>query len=103
MVYVTMYRKGIGASAKAKIVHRYLPRKVGEYFFFWIIMTFCRKPEGAAMKEAAMKASPLKCEPRGGGAVGTAAAYEEGTGKQQERERILCTARGQIGEGRIKR
>jgi hypothetical protein len=29
MVYVTMYHKGIGASAKAKIIHRYLPREVG--------------------------------------------------------------------------
>ena len=36
MVYVTIYYKGIGASGKAKIIHRYLPREVGELFFYYL-------------------------------------------------------------------
>ena len=42
MVYVTMYHKGIGASAKAKIIHRYLPREVGEllFYYLWMVMPF---------------------------------------------------------------
>ncbi|KAG9191444.1 hypothetical protein G6011_09532 [Alternaria panax] len=66
MVYVTMYHKGIGASAKAKIIHRYLPREVGEllFYYLWMVMPFWRKLEGAVRKEAVKEASPFIWEPR---------------------------------------
>ena len=36
MVYITIYYKGIRASGKAKIIHQYLPREVGELFFYYL-------------------------------------------------------------------
>ena len=38
MVYVSMYHKGIRASAEAKIIYQYLPRKVGERLFYYLWM-----------------------------------------------------------------
>lgn len=80
MVYVTMYHKGIGASAKAKIIHRYLPREVGEllFYYLWIVMPFWRKIEGAVGKEAAKEASPFIWEPR----------EEEPWARPQRRKRV---------------
>lgn len=61
IVYVTMYHKGIRAIAKAKIIHRYLPREVGELLFYhlWMVMPFWRKLEGAVGRGAAKEASPF--------------------------------------------
>jgi hypothetical protein len=44
VVYVTMYHKSIGASAKAKVIHRYLPREVGELalYYVWLVLPFWR-------------------------------------------------------------
>tara|TARA_R110002003_G_scaffold3363_1_gene25212 strand:- start:1741 stop:2385 length:645 start_codon:yes stop_codon:yes gene_type:complete len=80
MVYVTMYHKGIRASAKAKIIHRYLPREVGEllFYYLWIVMPFWRKIEGAVGKEAAKEASPFIWEPR----------EEEPWARPQRRKRV---------------
>ncbi len=49
MVMVTMYHKGIGANKKAKIIHCYLPREVGELVLYhmWLVMPFWRKLEAA--------------------------------------------------------
>ena len=65
MVYVTMYHKGVGASAKAKIIHRYLPREVGEllFYYLWLVIPFWRKLEGAFGKGKVKEASPFIWEP----------------------------------------
>ena len=36
MVYITIYYKEIRASNKAKIIHQYLLREVGELFFYYL-------------------------------------------------------------------
>jgi superfamily II DNA helicase RecQ len=45
MVLVTVYHKNIGSSRKAKIIHRYLPREVGELmlYYLWLVMPFWRR------------------------------------------------------------
>ena len=65
MVYVTMYHKGIGASGKAKIIHRYLPREVGELFFYylWLVIPFWRKLESAAGEARTKETSAFIWEP----------------------------------------
>lgn len=65
MVYVTIYYKGISASAKAKIIHRYLPREVGEllFYYLWLVIPFWRKLEGAFGKGRVKEASPFIWEP----------------------------------------
>ena len=42
MVFVTMYSKTMGISAKAKVIHRYLPREVGELavYYIWLAIPF---------------------------------------------------------------
>jgi hypothetical protein len=44
---VTTYHKGYSASGNTKIIHRYLPREVGELFIYylWLVQPFCRKLE----------------------------------------------------------
>ncbi|KAF1925610.1 uncharacterized protein M421DRAFT_38901, partial [Didymella exigua CBS 183.55] len=45
MVYVTMYHKGIGQTGNAKVIHRYLPREVGEllFYYLWMVLPFWQK------------------------------------------------------------
>lgn len=66
MVYVTMYHKNIGASAKAKVIHRYLPREVGTvlFYYLWMVVPFWRKLAGAAHSRAIQEASPFIWEPK---------------------------------------
>lgn len=47
---VTRYHKGIGASAKAKTIYRYLPREVGELllYYLWIVVPFGQQMESIA-------------------------------------------------------
>jgi len=61
MVYVTRYHKGIGASGKAKIIHRYLPQEVGEllFYYLWLVIPFWRKLESACTEERGTGSSPF--------------------------------------------
>ena len=36
VVFVTMYNKTMGMSAKAKVIYRYLPREVGELAVYYV-------------------------------------------------------------------
>lgn len=47
MVYVVRYHKGVGFSGKEKVIHRYLPREVGELLMYdlWLVMPFWRNLE----------------------------------------------------------
>ena len=49
MVYVTAYHKGYSLGGSAKIIHRYLPREVGELlmYYLWLIQPFQRQIEVA--------------------------------------------------------
>ena len=44
---VTTYHKGYSASGNTKIIHRYLPREVGELlvYYLWLVQPFCKKLE----------------------------------------------------------
>ena len=44
VVFVTMCNKTMGMSAKAKVIHRYLPREVGELavYYIWLAIPFWR-------------------------------------------------------------
>jgi hypothetical protein len=44
VVFVTMYNKTMGMSAKAKVIHRYIPREVGELvvYYIWLAVPFWR-------------------------------------------------------------
>ena len=49
VVYVVAYHKNIGMSGKAKVIHRYLPREVGELavYYLWFVLPFWEKLETA--------------------------------------------------------
>ena len=65
MAAVTMYHKGIGANKKAKIIHRYLPREVGELVLYhmWLVMPFWRKLETAFTGGGVGESSAFLWEP----------------------------------------
>jgi len=65
MAVVTGYHKGFGLSGKMKIVHRYLPREVGEllFYYLWLVEPFWQTMKvvcGGAREEA----SPFLWEPK---------------------------------------
>ena len=52
--FVTAYHKGFSASQKAKIIHRYVPREVGELVvqFLWLVQPFIEQLQSAVAEEA---------------------------------------------------
>jgi hypothetical protein len=52
--FVTAYHKGFSASQKAKIIHRYVPREVGELVvqFLWLVQPFIEQLQAAITEEA---------------------------------------------------
>jgi hypothetical protein len=65
---VTTYHKGYNVTGSTKIIHRYLPKEVGELliYYLWIIQPFCRKLELLALHNASMP-SPFIWEKEKGG------------------------------------
>jgi hypothetical protein len=65
VVFVTMYSKTMGMSAKAKVIHRYLPREVGELavYYVWLAMPFWRMVVQRASEGVAVWGSPYIWEP----------------------------------------
>lgn len=49
---VTTYHKGYSITGNTKIIHRYLPKAVGELlvYYLWLIQPFCRKLEMLALR-----------------------------------------------------
>src|SRR5215472_474202 len=47
VVFVTRYHKGYQVSGDVKIIHRYLPREVGELYvrYLWLVLPFVRQME----------------------------------------------------------
>lgn len=54
VVFVTKYHKNIGQTGKGKVIHRYLPREVGELvvFYVWFARPFWQQVEGAVRGKA---------------------------------------------------
>lgn len=49
---VTTYHKGYSTTGNTKIIHRYLPKEVGELvvYYLWLVQPFCRKLEMLALR-----------------------------------------------------
>lgn len=56
VVFVTKYHKGYQMSGDAKIIHRYLPRQVGELvvWYLWLALPFIQRIEAAVWKKKGM-------------------------------------------------
>jgi hypothetical protein len=54
VVFVTKYHKNVGQTGKGKVIHRYLPREVGELvvFYLWFARPFWQQVEGAVQGKA---------------------------------------------------
>jgi superfamily II DNA helicase RecQ len=54
VVFVTKYHKNVGQTGKGKVIHRYLPREVGELvvFYLWFARPFWQQVEGAVQGRA---------------------------------------------------
>jgi hypothetical protein len=52
---VTSYHKGYNVTGSTKIIHRYLPKKVGELpvYYLWLILPFCQQLELLAFRNSA--------------------------------------------------
>jgi len=50
VAYVTAYHKNVGSTGKSKVIHRYLPREVGELvvYYLWFVLPFWERMESAA-------------------------------------------------------
>ena len=65
LVYVTMYHKGIWHAGAAKVIHRYLPREVGEllFYYLWMLLPFWQKLERTSGRVIDARPSPCIWEP----------------------------------------
>jgi superfamily II DNA/RNA helicase len=54
VVFVTKYHKNVGQTGKGKVIHRYVPREVGELvvLYLWFAYPFWRQIEGAVQGKA---------------------------------------------------
>jgi hypothetical protein len=81
VVFVTRYHKGYVTSGDVKIIHRYLPREVGELvvWYLWLVLPFQRQLE--AMMCGALDVG-LNSGDHGGWAMGvrTARAHPQAPG-----------------------
>ena len=64
VVYMTAYHKNIGSTGNSKIIHRYLPREVGELmvYYLWLVLPFWESVE-SAFCGTPIKRSPFIWEP----------------------------------------
>jgi superfamily II DNA or RNA helicase len=55
--FVTVYYKGFSASLKAKVIHRYVPREVGELVvqFLWLVQPFIKQLQAAVTEEPGVR------------------------------------------------
>ena len=50
-MFITRYHKGYQVSGDVKIIHRYLPREVGELYvrYLWLVLTFAQQMEALVL------------------------------------------------------
>jgi hypothetical protein len=63
---VTTYHKGYSTTGNTKIIHRHLPKEVGELliYYLWLVQPFCRKLEMLALRSRELP-SPFLWAKRG--------------------------------------
>lgn len=67
VVFVTRYHKGYAISGDVKIIHRYVPREVGELVVWclWMVLPFQQRPEATVWQKETMSAHMWPANPDG--------------------------------------
>jgi superfamily II DNA helicase RecQ len=67
VVFVTRYHKGYVTSGDIKIIHRYLPREVGELvvWYLWLVLPFQRQLEAMVWEREAVSSHMWPADPNG--------------------------------------
>ncbi|KAK4889787.1 hypothetical protein LTR49_028772, partial [Elasticomyces elasticus] len=67
VVFVTKYHKGVEITGDVKIIHRYLPREVGELvvWYLWLALPFIERIQALVWQETAMSDHLWPTEPDG--------------------------------------
>jgi superfamily II DNA helicase RecQ len=67
VVFVTRYHKGYAVSGDVKIIHRYLPREVGELWvwYMWLVLPFQQRWEAMVWEKEAMSSHMWPADPSG--------------------------------------
>jgi hypothetical protein len=67
VVFVTRYHKGYNVSGDVKIIHRYLPSKVGKLvvWYLWLVLPFQQRLEALVWEKEASSSHMWPAEPSG--------------------------------------
>jgi superfamily II DNA helicase RecQ len=67
VVFVTRYHKGYNVSGDVKIIHRYLPREVGELvvWYLWLVLPFQQRLEALVWEKEAVSSHMWPADPNG--------------------------------------
>jgi hypothetical protein len=67
VVFVTRYHKGYNVSGDVKIMHRYLPREVGELvvWYLWLVLPFQQRLEALVWEKEAVSSHMWPADPNG--------------------------------------
>ncbi|KAG9380630.1 RecQ Superfamily II DNA helicase [Pyrenophora tritici-repentis] len=67
VVFVTRYHKGYKVSGDVKIIHRYLPREVGELvvWYMWLVLPFQQRLEALVWEKEAVSSHMWPADPSG--------------------------------------
>jgi RecQ family ATP-dependent DNA helicase len=67
VVFVTRYHKGYNVSGDVKIIHRYLPRGVGELvvWYLWLVLPFQQRLEALVWEKEAVSSHMWPADPSG--------------------------------------
>jgi superfamily II DNA helicase RecQ len=67
VVFVTRYHKGYNVSGDVKIIHRYLPREVGELvvLYLWLVLPFQQRLEALVWEKEAVSSHMWPADPNG--------------------------------------
>ena len=67
VVFVTRYHKGYAVSGDVKIIHRYLPREVGELlvYYLWLVLPFQQRLEAMVWQKSSVSSHLWPADPNG--------------------------------------
>jgi superfamily II DNA helicase RecQ len=67
VVFVTRYHKGYNLSGDVKIIHRYLPREIGELvvLYMWLVLPFQQRLEAMVWEKEAVSSHMWPADPNG--------------------------------------
>ena len=67
VAFVTRYHKGYAVSGDVKIIHRYLPREIGELvvWYMWLVLPFQQRLEAMVWEKEAVSSHMWPADPSG--------------------------------------